>query len=169
MGNLKREEKKDEALADQLHVLNEEFAQAIIFKRNELLERENSKSKEDKPNDIYDQATKEIMQEYFNNDQLNMLPKPIMKTSLLTQMKNNRELPLYGFKQSMNIVQPTISHKTVGDGNKAKSLDDLLAFKSRLEQCYDSNSLAVINGRIRFDHEKLYVQLRKLSARMSQY
>ena len=166
---MKREEKKDEALADQLHVLNEEFAQAIIFKRNELLERDNSKSGADKPNDIYDQATKEIMQEDFNNDQLIMLPKPIMKTSLLTQMKNNRELPLYGFKQSMNIVQPTISHKTVGDGNKAKSLDDLLAFKSRLEQCYDSNSLAVINGRIRFDHEKLYVQLRKLSARMSQY
>lgn len=103
VGNLKREEKKDEAQADQLHVLNEEFAQAIIFKRNELLERENGKSK-DGPNDIYDQATKEIMQEYFNNDQLNMLPKPIMKTSLLTQMKNNRELPLYGFKQSMNIV-----------------------------------------------------------------
>ena len=39
MGNLqKREDKKEEALADQLHVLNEEFAQAIIFKRNELLE-----------------------------------------------------------------------------------------------------------------------------------
>ena len=92
MGNLKREEKKEEAQADQLHVLNEEFAQAIIFKRNELLEQDRNKSKEDRPNDIYDQATKEIMQEYFNNDQLNMLPKPIMKTSLLTQMKNNREL-----------------------------------------------------------------------------
>ena len=50
-----------------------------------------------------------------------------------------------------------------------KSIDDLLAFKNRIEQCYASNSLAVINGRIRFDHEKLYVQLRKLSSRMSQY
>lgn len=109
------------------------------------------------------------MQEYFNNDQLNMLPKPIMKTSLLTQMKKNRELPLYGFKQSMNIVQPTISHKTVGDGNKAKSLDDLLAFKNRIDQCYANNTLAVINGRIRFDYKDLYVQLRKLSSRMSQY
>ena len=86
-----------------------------------------------------------------------MLPKPIMKTSLLMQMKNNRELPQYGFKQSMNIVQPTISHKTVGDGNKAKSLDDLLAFKNRLEQCYDSNSMDVINGKIRFEHEKLHM------------
>ena len=45
------------------------------------------------------------MQQYFENDQLNMLPKPIMKTNLLTQMKNNRELPLYGFKQSMNLMQ----------------------------------------------------------------
>ena len=98
-----------------------------------------------------------------------MLPKPIMKTSLMIQLKNNRELPLYGFKQSMNIVQPTINHRSVGDGNKAKTLEDLLAFKNRIDSCYASNNLAVINGRIRFDHEKLYVQLRKLSARMSQY
>lgn len=109
------------------------------------------------------------MKEYFDNDQLNMLPKPIMKTSLLTQMKNNRELPLYGFKQSMNIIQPTITHTNNGDGNKSKTLEDLLAFKNRIDYCYASNSLAVINGRIRFDHEKLYAQLRKLSARMSQY
>ena len=95
-----------------------------------------------------------------------MLPKPIMKTSLLTQMKNNRELPLYGFKQSMNIVQPTINHKATGDG-KQKSLDDLLAFKSRMDSCYANNHLAVINGRIRFDYKDLYVQLRKLSSRMS--
>ena len=146
-------------------MLNEEFAQAIIFKRNELMAEENrDTSKTEK--EIYNQATKEIMQEYFNNDQLNMLPKPIMKTSLLTQMKNNRELPLYGFKQSMNIVQPTINHKATGDG-KQKSLDDLLAFKSRMDSCYANNHLAVINGRIRFDYKDLYVQLRKLSSRMS--
>ena len=72
-------------------------------------------------------ATKNVMQEYFDNDQLNMLPKPIMQTSLLTNMKNNRELPLFGFKQSMNIVQQNITHgKVIGDGNKHKSLDDLL-------------------------------------------
>ena len=40
VGNLKREEKKDEGLADSLHVLNEEFAQAIIFKRNELMNKD---------------------------------------------------------------------------------------------------------------------------------
>ena len=54
VGSLKREEKKEEALADQLHVLNEEFAQAIIFKRNELLEAGAGEGRGDKPNDIYD-------------------------------------------------------------------------------------------------------------------
>ena len=98
-----------------------------------------------------------------------MLPKPIMKTSLLTQMKNNRELPLYGFKQSMGVVQQTIAHKLAGDGNTNKSLDDVLAFKRRIEATYAANTLAVINGRIRFEHEDLYIELKKLSGRMSSY
>ena len=40
------EEQKVDGLADELHVLNEEFAQAIIFKRNELMaERANESSR----------------------------------------------------------------------------------------------------------------------------
>lgn len=35
--SIQKEEKKDDGRADQLHILNEEFAQAIIFKKNELM------------------------------------------------------------------------------------------------------------------------------------
>jgi len=93
-----------------------------------------------------------------------------MQTSLLTSMKNNRELPLYGFKQSMNILQHNISHgKQIGDGIKNKNLDDMLGFKNRLEQNYANNSLAVVNSRIRFNYKDLYVQMKKLSSKMSEY
>ena len=78
-------------------------------------------------------ATKNVMQEYLNNDQLNLLPKPIMNTNLLRQMKNNRELPIYGFKQSVNIVQQTAALKRIGDSSKSKTLEDVLEFKARLE------------------------------------
>ena len=66
-------------------------------------------------------------------------------------------------------AQQTIAHKLAGDGNTNKSLDDVLAFKQRIEATYAANTLAVINGRIRFEHEDLYIELKKLSGRMSAY
>ena len=70
----------------------------------------------------------------------------------------------------MNILQHNISNaKHVGDGTKNKTLDDLLNFKNRLEHNYENNYLAVVNSRIRFQHKDLYVQMRKLQARMSEY
>ena len=111
-----------------------------------------------------------VMKEYFENDQLDKLPKPIMQTSLLTNLKNNRELPVYGFKQSENLVQRNISKQShVGDGNKNKTLEDVNRFVNDLENLYSNNSLAVVNSRIRFDHKDLYIQLRKLYSRMSEY
>ena len=113
-------------------MLNEEFAQAILFKKKELIQQHTAELeilKEDKPADyliklqqIEEQAARTVMQDYFDQDQLNLLPKTIIQTPLLSQMKNNRELPIYGFKQSMNMIQQQISHKHVGDGNKLKSL-----------------------------------------------
>ena len=57
-------------------MLNEEFAQAIIFKARELQdqdengafvsERQGGNSQE--MNNVYEQAAKLIMQDYFNND-----------------------------------------------------------------------------------------------------
>mmetsp|Transcript_17179 Transcript_17179/g.23171 ORF Transcript_17179/g.23171 Transcript_17179/m.23171 type:complete len:94 (-) Transcript_17179:276-557(-) len=50
-----------------------------------------------------------------------------------------------------------------------KSLQDVMAFKTRIDQIFEGNQLAVISGRIRVEQADLYVQLRKVSARMSQY
>ena len=148
----KQSKQGDEATADKLHVLDEEFAQAILFKKKELMrlpehvqaikeleineEREQINALKMK---IEEDAARQVMQEYFDNDQLNLLPKTIIQTPLLTQMKNNRELPMYGFKQSMNMIQQQIQHKIIGDGNKNKSLQDVLAFRTRIDQTYEGN------------------------------
>lgn len=151
-------------MPDKLQVLNEEFAQAIIFKRNQIMkddeddDRKTGQTAEEKKGTPIERATRKVMQEYFDKDQLNMLPKPIMQTSLLVNMKNNRELPMYGFKQSMNIVQRSVSSsKHPGDGNKNKTTEDLDNFVNDLEQLYANNNMAVVNSRIRFEHKDLYI------------
>ena len=66
-------------------------------------------------------------------------------------------------------MQLTGALKRVGDAGKTKTLQDVLNFKARLEQNYAASNLDIINARIRFQHIELYMQLRKLSARMSSY
>ena len=62
-----KEDRKEEARPDQLHVLNEEFAQAIIFKRNELMQEECGGGDVDpaRRRDLEERATKAIMEHYF--------------------------------------------------------------------------------------------------------
>lgn len=103
---LKRQEGKVDTRAEKLQVLSEEFAQAILFKMEEKKKSgENRLSLSQVHDDeklnikgMAEKATKNVMQEYFDKDQLNLLPKPIMNTHLLRHMKSNRELPIYGFK-----------------------------------------------------------------------
>ena len=110
-----------------------------------------------------------MIQSYFDKDQLNLLPKPIIETKLLNQIKNNRELPLFGYKQSMNMLSGQINYKTVGDGKTTKTLKDIWAFRDIMNQTYVSNTMEVVNNQIRLSHNDFYSQLRKLSSKLSKY
>jgi len=143
--------KKKEFVKEKMDVLNK------LRDLDPVNEKVNEKKFKEEMRKIEQRAAKAVMQEYFDNDKLHLLPKPIMETQLLTQIKNNRELPLYGYKQSLNIVSGQVKHKTIGDGKKHKNIQDVLAFRTQMNQTYISNAMAIINGRIRFEQADLYV------------
>ena len=51
------------------------------------------------------EATDDVFRKFVAEGKLNLLPKPLLESSWLKQIKTGREYPLFGYEQSKNIIR----------------------------------------------------------------
>ena len=88
-----------------MEILSVEFAQAIILRIKELKERDRYKHIKGHEDKLKKEATDDVFRQFVAEQKLNLLPKPLLQSSWLKQIKTGREYPMYGYEQSKNIIR----------------------------------------------------------------
>ena len=62
-------------------------------------------SEEEMEAQVQQEATKEILWKFVQEEKLHQLPKSMLQSSMLRQIKAGREYPQFGYEQSKTIVR----------------------------------------------------------------
>ena len=149
-----------------MEILSVEFAQAVILRAKEL--KRNDKhimGMNRDPNyetKIKQMATDDVFKQFVEEEKLNLLPKPLLNSAWLKQIKTGREYPKFGYAQSKTLIKidesMAIGKKLDRGGaysnqqqKKGKTLEEINAFVTNCSQAMFRDQIAMTTSKIRFN------------------